>query len=123
MPGLDLKVKRGFSDRHETNSVMSHDSLELKFFGRRIGYRLQLMLGHGRVGFVIDSVYDAVLFELADDAAEFDDRSSIGIGFRTARRQGRFSHQNFTNEVCHAFRLIVRMRPRQLRRPNKGDRK
>ena len=100
--------QRRFTRAHKPDSMMQQYTTQRKFLRRGLGNQFHLMLRHHFVRFIIDPLDLIFVFQLSDGAPEIHDRPGVKIGIvATGRGQFLFSHQNFTNGVCHRFKSLV----------------
>jgi hypothetical protein len=90
----------------ETNSVMNDNMPKPKLLGGLCGNSFQLVLGHFTMRLVIDSFNFAAALHESNDAPEINNRAGAG-DVACQRRKRHPCHRNFTNDICHAFKLLV----------------
>jgi len=80
----DSQEQRSFARVHETNSMMKHYLLQLKFSNRGLSDQSHLMFRHFFVRFVIDAFNLAPVFQFSDHPGKIDNRPGckIAIGVR-----------------------------------------
>lgn len=77
------------------------------------GNPFQLMLGHVLMGIVIDSVDFATILEWSHDAPKINNRARVG-DVAHPRRERLVCNGNFTNDICHALKLLATVTPSKL---------
>ena len=99
--------KKGwFSNCDKSNSMMNDNELKPKSLCGLFGNSFQLVLGHFPMRIIIDSVNFAAILDWSDYAPEINDRARAGDVARL-RRKRRLCHRNFTNDICHALKLLA----------------
>jgi hypothetical protein len=101
-----LHKKGCFTNCDKTNSVMNYNELEVKSIGGLFGNSFQLVPSHFTMRLVIDSFNFAALLHWSDYAPEINNRASAADVPWLCRKR-RLRHRNFTNDICHAFKLLV----------------
>lgn len=100
--------KRWFSNGDKTKSVMNDNELKSKSLCGLLGNSFQLVLGHFTMGLVIDSLNFAAILDWSDYAPKINKCARAdGVDVARPRRKRRGCHRNFTNDICHAFKLLV----------------
>jgi hypothetical protein len=105
--------KRWFSNRDKTNPVMNGDELEPKLLCGLFGNSFQLVLGHFPMRIIIDSLNLAAILDWSDYAAKINNRTSAGNVAHPLRKR-RPCYRNFTNDICHALKLLATVTPSEL---------
>ena len=99
--------KKGwFSNCDKSNSMVNDNELEPKSLCGLFGNSFQLVLGHFPMRIIIDSLNLAAILDWSDYAAKINNRSSAGDVARS-RRKRLVCHRNFTNDICHALKLLA----------------
>ena len=88
---------------------MKQDLVQSKIVHRGVSNDFHLMLGHGLVSFIIDSLDFTAIFQFSDQSPKIDYRSDRNIDIFFGRFQTRFSQQNLRNGICHAFESALTM--------------
>jgi hypothetical protein len=101
-----LHQKGSFTNCDKTNSVMNYNELKVKSIGGLFGNSFQLVLSHFPMRLVIDSFNFVALLHWSDYAPEINNRASAADVAWLCRKR-RLRHRNFTNDICHAFKLLV----------------
>ena len=101
--------KKGwFSNCDKTNSVVNDNELKPKSLDGLFGNAFQLVLCHFTMRVVIDSFNFAAILDWSNRAPEINKCACADdVDVPRPRRKRCGCHQNFANDICHAFKVLV----------------
>ena len=98
--------KRWFSNGDKSNSMVDDNELEPKSLCGLFGNSFQLVLGHFPMRIIIDSLDFAAIFDWSDYAPKINNCAGSG-DVACGCRKRHLCHRNFTNDICHALKLLA----------------
>ena len=87
--------------------MMNDNGSKFEFDRGLFGNFLELMFGHFRVRFVIDSLDLAPILGVANDPLKLNSRARSGVHSALWRIESRVCHQNFANRICHKVQVLA----------------
>jgi hypothetical protein len=105
--GTRHSQKKGcFSDEDEASSMMNDNDLQAKSLRSLFDNEFQLMLGHFGVRLVVDPYKSAAVLNWPDYTPKIDNRAGASDVARACCKR-LLRYRNFTNDICHAFKLVA----------------
>ena len=94
---------------------MNDNELKPKSLGSLFANSFQLVLSHFTIRVVIDPLNFAAILDWSDYAPKINKCARAdGVDVARPRCQRRGCHRNFTNDICHALKLLVTVTPSAL---------